>query len=357
MINFLQKNKDIIDEKIILILFNSINKNGDRDMNQIFFPLMKNKTYTSYLCAREKIKSENNFIKYIINIESINSNNSSKNLKNVLNQQENEVKNENEEDKKDNKYGEKKLFGFRVNSYCTAKKDNGDICGESFLKKISDLISENAYIQFQCNKCLTEQNLIVTCKYNFDEKEEKYDINNTINFKLLSPIGLLQQNWLKKIDIDPYFICENYLECFLSAIFYFYKENLPCNFLLPNYATKSDLQEEKNNYYSIANGQEFFDEKKIKKVKVKTEPKKEIFERNFVIFDEIVNNSNGDNFILEINGKNKDLDIDNTEKILKKKDDNKNDLKSSFRKRKVSPHKKNVEFKLNLKSLNPDEKK
>ena len=357
MINFLQKNKDIIDEKILLILFNSINKNGDRDMNQIFFPLMKNKTYTSYLCAREKIKSENNFIKYIINIESINSNNSSKNLKNVLNQQENEVKNENEEDKKDNKYGEKKLFSFRVNSYCTAKKDNGDICGESFLKKISDLISENAYIQFQCNKCLTEQNLIVTCKYNFDEKEEKYDINNTINFKLLSPIGLLQQDWLKNIDIDPYFICENYLECFLSAIFYFYKENLPCNFLLPNYATKSDLQEEKNNYYSIANGQEFFDEKKIKKVKVKTEPKKEIFERNVVIFDEIVNNSNGDNFILEINGKNKDLDIDNTEKILKKKDDNKNDLKSSFRKRKVSPHKKNVEFKLNLKSLNPDEKK
>lgn len=60
---------------------------------------------------------------------------------------------------------------------------------------------------------------------------------------------------------------------------------------------------------------------------------------------------------MEINGKNKDLDIDNTEKILKKKDDNKNDLKSSFRKRKVSPHKKNVEFKLNLKSLNPDEKK
>ena len=357
MINFLQKNKDIIDEKILLILFNSINKNGDRDMNQIFFPLMKNKTYTSYLCAREKIKSENNFIKYIINIESINSNNSSKNLKNVLNQQENEVKNENEEDKKDNKYEEKKLFSFRVNSYCTAKKDNGDICGESFLKKISDLISENAYIQFQCNKCLTEQNLIVTCKYNFDEKEEKYDINNTINFKLLSPIGLLQQDWLKNIDIDPYFICENYLECFLSAIFYFYKENLPCNFLLPNYATKSDLQEEKNNYYSIANGQEFFDEKKIKKVKVKTEPKKEIFERNFVIFDEIVNNSNGDNFILEINGKNKDLDIDNTEKILRKKDDNKNDLKSSFRKRKVSPHKKNVEFKLNLKSLNPDEKK
>ena len=209
------------------------------------------------------------------------------------------------------------------------------------------------FIHFKCNKCLKEQNLIVTCKYNLNEKEEKYDINYTINFELLSPIGVLQQKWLKnKIDIDPYFICENHLQCFLSAIFYFYQQNLPCNFLFPNYVTKSDLKEEKDNYYSIVNGQEFFDEKKIKKVKVKTEPKKELKEGNIDIFEEQENDLNDDNFTLEINGKNKQIDIDNTDILIKKRDSNKNDLKSSFKKRKVSPNKKNVEFKLNLKNLN-----
>ena len=64
--NFIQKNIDIIDNKTLNILFNSFIKNGDRDMNQIFFPYMKNKTYTSYLCVREKMKSESNFMRYII---------------------------------------------------------------------------------------------------------------------------------------------------------------------------------------------------------------------------------------------------------------------------------------------------
>ena len=35
--SFLRKNKDAIDEDSIILLFNSINKNGDRNMNQDIF--------------------------------------------------------------------------------------------------------------------------------------------------------------------------------------------------------------------------------------------------------------------------------------------------------------------------------
>ena len=334
IMNFLQKNIDIIDNKTLDILFNSFIRNGDRDMNQIFFPYMKNKTYTSYLCVREKMKSESNFMRYIIS------------LKNEMDDSSNNKENENANSNKgeENKYENKKLLYFKINSFCNNKPGNSNsICGEPFSGNIFELIGEERYITFKCRKCHKEQKLIISCKYNFDEKEEKsqkYDINYAVNFEILTPLALLQQEWFKNnTDLDLNLICENHLQCYLSTIFYFYQQNLPCDFLLPKSKVKKELSEIKNNYYSIVNNEEFFDEEKIKKIVVKNSEKKDKKEDK-------------ENFVLEINGKTtEEIDIDNTDKMMKARESMiKKGLKSSFKKRERDSKKKSVEFKLDLKN-------
>ena len=62
-LNIIENYKNMIDERTILILFDCINKYGDRNMNQDYFMNIKNKTYTLYLCLREKTKPENNLLK------------------------------------------------------------------------------------------------------------------------------------------------------------------------------------------------------------------------------------------------------------------------------------------------------
>jgi hypothetical protein len=297
---------------------------------------MKNKTYTSYLCVREKMKSESNFGKYIISLKN--------EMGDSPNNKENKYPNNNKED--DNKYENKKFLIFKVNSFCNAKTGvSNNICGEPFSGNVFDLYCEDKYITFKCNKCHKEQKLIISCKYNFDGKEEKfekYDINYSINFEILTPLALLQQDWFKNnTDLDVNLICENHLHCYLSAIFYFYQQNLPCDFLLPKTRVKKELTEIKNNYYSIVNNEEFFDETKIKKIVVKNIEKKD-------------NNKKEDkeNFVLEINGKTtEEIDIDNTDKMIKAREYMaKQGLTSSFKKRERDSKKKNVEFKLELKN-------
>ena len=353
IMNYFKKNIDIIEERTMLILFNSINKNGDRDMNQIFFPYMKNKTYTSYLCAREKVKPENNFMKYTMNLE--NDNNSSidnNNLNSLLKHQQNEAR---KNEQADDIYKEKKLMSFAVNSFCRAEIDgNKNICGEPFTEDINELYCEDKYISFKCKKCGKLQNLLISCKYGPDKKDEKLDINYSINFELLSPLALLQQDWLKNyIEIDPYYISENYLQCYLSAIFYFYGQNLPCNFLIPDFVLKAQLEEEKNNYYSIVNDEEFFDENKIKKVVVKNKEKEDSYDNNIIIFEED-DESRRESLTFEINDK-KDGLLNSSDKLIQLRDSlNKRELKSSFKKKKDDfggiEKKKTVEFKLNLKN-------
>ena len=355
VMNYIKKKIDIIDERTMLILFNSINKDGDRDMNQIFYPYMKNKTYTSYLCVREKVKSENNFMKYTMNLENDKNNSTdNNNLNSILKHQKTEAMKNNEQ--ADDIYKEKKLFSFEVNSFCRAEIGGSkNICGEPYTEDINDLYCEDKYISFKCKKCGKEQNLLISCNLGPDQKDENLDINYSINFELLSPLSLLQQNWLKTYkEIDPNYISENYLQCYLSAIFYFYSQNLPCNFLIPDYVSKPELEEEKNNYYSIVNNEEFFDENKIKKVYVKNKERNESYNGNIIIFEE-EDESRAGSLSFEINEKSGFLN--SSDKLIHLRDSkNKKDLKSSFKKRKDDfcgiEKKKTVEFKLDLKKLN-----
>ena len=345
LMNFIKKNKVIIDENILLNLFNSINNNGDRWMNQDIFPYMKNKTYASYLCAREKMKLENNFIKFIMNKEK------------KINKEDNDNSQENEKTKieiqkqeqlEKQKYEEKKYLNFIVNSFCTTKIGEKDLCNELFSKNISNLFSDQEeYIKFTCNKCQKKQNLKIACKINNSEEKENY----IINFELFSPMTLLNKSWIKNnLDLNPYFICENYLECYLSAIFYFYEQNLPCNFLMPQFYTKSDLKEDKNNYYSIVKEEEFFDEQKIKKIVTKNNPN--IEEEDIIIFDEEENEKKEDRLSVNLDERIKEVNNQEIENILQLRTSLKKQqsLKSSFRKNKSvnNNKKKNVDFKLNL---------
>ena len=248
-------------------------------------------------------------------------------------------------------------MSFAVNSFCRAEIDgNKNICGEPFTEDINELYCEDKYISFKCKKCGKLQNLLISCKYGPDKKDEKLDINYSINFELLSPLALLQQDWLKNyIEIDPYYISENYLQCYLSAIFYFYGQNLPSNFLIPDFVLKAQLEEEKNNYYSIVNDEEFFDENKIKKVVVKNKEKEDSYDNNIIIFEED-DESRRESLTFEINDK-KDGLLNSSDKLIQLRDSlNKRELKSSFKKKKDDfggiEKKKTVEFKLNLKKLN-----
>ena len=350
--NFMQKNKNIIDENTIISLYNSINKNGDRNMNQDFFQFIKNKTYTSYLCAREKMKSENNFIKFIINQENNQNSKEKTDISNINtnNNQKKEESNNNEEQTKikENEYEEKRTLFFIVNSFCVNKiGDKKEICHESFNEKVVDLFSEKEeHIKFKCKKCQKEQILKIFCKYNNNEEKQTYLSNYIINFELLSPLALLSKSWFKNNpDLNPYFIAENYLECYLSAIFYFYEENYPCNFLMPEFLAQNEneFKEEKNYYYSIDRNKELFDDKKIKKVYVKKKPKVE----DIIKVEKDEYSKNEENLV----EKSKETDIGEIDKISQSRErSRKQGYKSSFKKKNLNLKKRSVEFKIDLKN-------
>ena len=336
---FLKNNIDVIDERTILILFNCINKYGDRNMNQDYFINLKNKTYTAYLCLREKTKPENNFIKYIINQENSNDN-SNQNSQDIAND-ENKEKNISME--------EKKLMTFKINYFCTGKKEElnlyqnsnsnvntdseDNICNEPFIEKISELYSDSdEYIQCKCNKCYKDQRLPITCEY-LDEENNQF----IIDFELLSPMALLKKDWFKNnSELDMSYISQEYLECYLSAIFYFYERNLPCEFLIPNFNEKNEnkLQEIQNLSYANINSEEFYYYNVIDKTViiegVRKSKDKDKGNNNII--------SNDDNEFIE-NRKRKDN---------YNKNNNESNLKSCFKGNKKFT--KNVEFKLSFNS-------
>ena len=330
---FLKKNKNLIDERTILILFNCINKYGDRNMNQDFFINLKNKNYTSYLCLREKTKPENNFIKYNIYQDNKKVNNSNTN---------------NNTPSPPHKYQshktiileEQKLMTFRVNSFCAGKNEDlnlyqnsnsnsntdsedNNICNEPLFEKISELYSDSdEYIQCKCNKCFKDQRLSISCEYD-DEENNKF----IIDFELLSPMALLKKKWFQDYsELEPSLICEEYLECYLSAIFYFYEQNLPCEFLMPNIKKekKKEFKEIRNMSYANIHSEEFYDKKDIDKIIIVENKKKEENDKNNNIYEE-----------------------EGEDDMNKKKDNSEKGLKSCFKgKKKIS---KNVEFNLKFK--------
>ena len=283
MMLFLRKNKNIIDERTILIIFNCLNKYGDRNMNQDFFVNIQNKTYISYLCLREKTKPENNFTKFMFYLEN-NNQSSSKNVININNSSTNlslksiEAKNLFRNQQKITIIDEPRLMTFKVNYFCSGKKEelnlyqNSDsnlntdsednICNEPINEKISELYSDaDEYIQCKCNKCFKDQKVSITCEY--DDEDNKF----IIDFELLSPMALLKQKWFQNCsDLEPSFIAQEYLESYLSAIFYFYEQNLPCEFLMPTFKNEVELKETKNVSYSNINSQDIYDKNEIDKI-------------------------------------------------------------------------------------------
>ena len=333
---FLKKNKNLIDERTLLILFNCLNKYGDRIMNQEYFNNLKNKTYTSYLCLREKTKPENNFIKYTFNKDILNKNSNDNNINLInINQNITELKPSFYKGKKENN----NTMNFRVNFFCNGKNeelnlyqnsesnlntdsDENNVCNEPFMEKISELYSDSdEYIQCKCNKCFKDQRLSISCEYN-NEDNDKY----LIDFELLSPMALLTQEWFQNnSELDLSYISEEYLESYLSAIFYFNEQNLPFEFLIPDLKNENELKITKNLSYSNINSKDYYDINDIYNVIVSKNIKK------------------GEN---EIN--NTDLiEEDNDKKDIKER----KSFKSCFNvKHKKSA--KNVEFKINSKSEN-----
>ena len=255
LMKFLKEKVKTIDEESLYLVSNIINKYGDQNMNKEFFLQLarRKKTYTAFLFLIDKIKEKNNFIDYRSCAE-----------KNI-------------------KIEEK--FLFVINSFCTdidkdEKKQNlYNICGKQANIKIESMYNENdKYISFECgkdsNKLSTsgfyekevdsvfgdkdkfislehnkesdkssgKQDLIISCFY-----EKEVGSRYQINFKLISPTYILNENWFKNVDkIDINLMKKENLESYLSAIFYFHQQGLIFDFLLTDEKPKRDLTIESN---------------------------------------------------------------------------------------------------------------
>ena len=239
IIQFLKNNHNSVDDNTLIILFITIYKYGDRNMNQEFFVFLRKKTYTSFLFLREKTKSKNNFTDFRFGSNNLNFNK-------IINLKE-----------KTN-YGK---FTFIVNSFCTKltenkeeeknekkeenkneKKENENIkekiCNESIIDELSAMFCEqDNFIQFECNKCSQKQKIIVSCFY-----EKTNDLKYHINFKLVSPAAILRQKWFKNSnEINIPYIQREYMECYLSALFYFHQQGLIFDFLLPQTGSENEF--------------------------------------------------------------------------------------------------------------------
>ena len=258
IMQFLKQNENTIDENSLIILFKTIYKYGDKYMNQEFFLnfTKRIKTYTSFLFLKEKVKKINNFIDYRSCYEKLSS----------------------IEDK----------FLFVIHSFCTniengnnKEKNLYDVCGEPTIQDIGSMFNEEKkYIEFECNKELSKtpnmQPLIISCFYIKHE-----GIRYQINFRLISPAFILKENWFKnKENINIDLMRKDYLECYLSAIFYFHQQGLIFDFLLPKTSEKRELLIENIiNKVNIVNteikDEDLYEEKKEEEVQIKVEDKKE----------------------------------------------------------------------------------
>ena len=287
---FLNDKKNKVDQDTILLLFNAINKYGDKNMNQELFLYLYKKRYINFLCLREKTKSENNFVKYM------NSQNKNKFLEanrgstgtmpedviNKINNLDFSINKKKENENEQKQTINRKLFDFYIYSYCSPNSnenksididlkeenlinldqeveneekngndnnENNKECGELLIFNIKDLFqyeSNKKYIELICQKCHKKQNVIITCIYN-DDDNNKF----RLNFNLVSPLALQKEPWFKYYNkLDTSYISNNYPEEYLSAIFYFYEQGLPCNFLLPKGILENELKEEKGESYN-----------------------------------------------------------------------------------------------------------
>ena len=265
ILKFLNDKNNVIDPDTILLFFNEINKYGDRNMNQELFMYLNKKSYTNFLCLREKTSPENNFIKYM-NKEK--KNYSERKKDNDNNIPENLIQKIALEFNDSKKSQSKKIIDFYIYEYCSPNlkenievdlkeenlinldmdleqnqtNDNDDnSCGEQLNFNIKDLFqneSNKKYVELKCPKCNRVQNVTITCFYT-DDNDNKYQLN----FNLVSPLALQKETWFKNFNkLYPLNISEEYPEEYLSALFYFYEQGLPANFLIPKGRIKQDLK-------------------------------------------------------------------------------------------------------------------
>ena len=250
IIKFLKENIKTIDEESLYLVCGVINKYGDQNMNKELFNYFarRKKAYTAFLFLIEKIKEKNNFIDYRSCAE-----------KNI-------------------KIEEK--FLFIINSFCTElDKDEKNqnlynICGKQTKIKIESMYNENdKYISFECGKdpnklpkpefyekevdsLFDEKDKFISFEYNEEPEEitKKQDLiiscfyekepgsRYQINFKLISPTFILNENWFKNVDqIDINSVKKENLESYLSIIFYFHQQGLIYDFLFTDENPKRDL--------------------------------------------------------------------------------------------------------------------
>ncbi len=141
-------------------------------------------------------------------------------------------------------------LNFIINLFCTKinenekenseKKEEDDlnICNETFIDNLNLMFNEQEnFIQFECNKCAKKQTIIISCFY-----EKNNDFKYHINFRLVSPSAILKQKWFKETnEIDISYIRREYMESYLSTLFYFNQQGLIFDFLLPKTAPESQL--------------------------------------------------------------------------------------------------------------------
>jgi hypothetical protein len=281
-------------------------------------------------------------------------NNDQKNNNNEINNPNIIISEKEEEEKNNNKIIEdEKMFAFNVNSYCQGKKgdlclyqtaeailnndsddDNNGICNEPLREKITDLyIDSKEYIEYTCNKCFKSQRLTISCEY--DGEDNKY----IMDFELMSPLFLLSLSWFRNcFKIEPSYVFSEYLEEYLSAMFYFYELNLPCEFLIPNIEEERELKETRNVSYSNINSKDYYEPADIDKIiHVKTNKKEKSDDENDVVEAGLEDGERGSE--PKTNNDNDEVIDDENDESLKNLN-----LKSCFKtnSRKMN---KNVEFK------------
>ncbi len=276
------KNVHFDDKNTLSILFDSINRYGDSNMNQILFLYLKNKNYITYLKLREKIKPENNFIQYSIDKDLVQYYNNFNNKDSIIdenndNKNDNNNKNNNTNNSNINHFlnKNKNLILFDETSYCNFPNEKtGKKCNEPY--NVQDKFLSNKkinynddYIKYKCDKCGIEQEIIVSAFYKSEIRESKEIIPGIeidfegegdlkeeggyhhVCYRLLSPYALINRKWFQdKLDLDLIEVCKEHFESYMSALFYFYLQEIPCDFLIPEKKKENELKISRNNNFS-----------------------------------------------------------------------------------------------------------
>jgi len=243
------KTIQFVDQNTYNILFWTINRYGDRNMNQELFINLRNKSYVLFLALKEKTKQQNNFIRY-------------DNMRIS-------------EEEKNEKLKNKSKMLFDENAVC-----ENTLCSEPYNVQMKFLFNESIslqdnFVKFKCDKCQIEQYIWVKSIY-----DNGLGKGININYRLISPYALLKRKWFQdQLDLDMSYVSKEHIEAYMSAMFYFYLQGIYCEFMIP--------PRKKNIQYTIEQSDICY----LEKNKEKNKNVNEISITN-VIYDKNNNNKN-----------------------------------------------------------------